>query len=170
MSAIALLIKSLVRDHAENYPAGQDKGPRCQSLHAGLLRHFGHDRLEDFTVDEIPALRRWLEQEAEPEAVRKLRDAKEKVLEARTGVDAYIRAVEELRKAAGAYHGGKPCGAGTPPGCPRMTRWAGFCPAPLLDSAQELRRGMETAEWTAVGLLNLARCLAHNRQGEEVDA
>lgn len=169
MSATALLIKSMVRDHAETYPAGQDKGPRCQSLHAGLLRYFGHDRLEDFTVDEIPAVRRWLAQEAEPEAVRKLRDAKEKVLEARTGVDAYIRAVEELRKAAAPIMR-EAVRRWNPAGLPAHDAMGGLLSGPLLDSAQELRRGMETAEWTAIGLLNLARCLAHNRQGEEVDA
>ena len=46
----------------------------------------------------------------------------------------------------------------------------GLLSGPLLDSAQKLRHGMETAEWTAVGLLNLARCLAHNRREEEVEA
>lgn len=169
MSATALLIKSMVRDHAENHPAGQDKGLRCQSLHAGLLRDFGHDRLDDFTVDEIPAARRWLEQEAEPEAVRKLRAAKEKVLEAQAGVATYIRAVEELRRAAAPVMR-EAVRRWNPAGLPANDAMGGLLSGPLLDSAQELRRGMETAEWTAVGLLNLARCLAHNRRQEEVEA
>ena len=53
MNATALLIKSLVRDHAETYPAGQDKGPRCRELYDALLTEFGHDRLGQFSLDEI---------------------------------------------------------------------------------------------------------------------
>lgn len=57
-----------------------------------------------------------------------------------------------------------------PAGLPANDAMQGMMAAGLSQAIHEMRDGMDTAEWTAVGLLNLARCLAHNRQGGEVDA
>ena len=134
-----------------------------------LLTEFGHDRLGQFSPDEIQPVRLWLKHESEPESVRKLRDAKEKVLEARAGVDTYILAVEELRKAAAPIMR-EAVRRWNPAGLPAHDAMAGMLSGGLLDAVHDLRRGKETAEWTAVGLLNLARCLAHDRREEEAAA
>ena len=155
MSATALLIKSLVREHAEAHPAGQDKGSRCRDLYDMLLTEFGHDRLGQFSPDEIQPVRLWLKHE--------------KVLEARAGVDTYILAVEELRKAAAPIMR-EAVRRWNPAGLPAHDAMAGMLSGGLLDAVHDLRRGKETAEWTAVGLLNLARCLAHDRREEEAAA
>lgn len=163
MNATVLLIKSLVQEHAEAHPAGRDKSARCQELYSALLADFGRTRLDDFPSCEVYAVRRWLEHEAEPESVRNIRAMLENIREARDGVHAYIRAVEKLRGTASPLIG-EALKRLNPAGLPVHDAMAGMLSGGLLDAVQEVRRGMESGEWAAAGLLSLARCLAVNEQ------
>lgn len=163
MNSITLIIKVMVQEHAEAHPAGKDKSARCQELYSGILADFGRKSLDDFTMGDVPAVRRWLAHEADPESVKAVLSAREKILEARKGALAYIQAMEDLRRIASPIIG-KALKRLNPAGIPVDDAMGGLLSGPLLDSVQEIRRGMDTAEWAAAGLLSLTRCLADGEQ------
>lgn len=160
------LIKSLIRQHAETYPAGKDKAARYDELCAALLAAFGKKSMSEFTIYDVKNVQNWLSQDTDPAIIKDIRASRERLRLKWTGVYEYMEEVKRL------YNLSTPI-------VRALVKQANPAGALILDPAVSLLvdhglmgivRTLDDihgkADYIAAGLLNLAQCLGLGKEDE----